>query len=305
MEQQATRRKKQAAAVLSIISNSILIVIKLAAGLFTGSIALLSEAIHSFLDLGASTIAWVAVSRSGKPADAEHPYGHGKIENLTAAIEGLLILLGAGFIIFEALRRLEAPELLEHPEIGIVVMGISIVVNLVVSKRLRDVARETNSPALEGDAAHLHADIFTSVGVLLGFIVALFTDVAWLDPAIALALCGVIIWSGTRLMYHASKALVDESLPDEEHQQVEHVVASFADRGVRGFHKIRSRMAGSQRLVDLHVQFTDTMTLREAHSLAHEIQHRIQAELHETDVLIHLEPEEIRTTDKEHPSNRG
>jgi cation diffusion facilitator family transporter len=170
-------------------------------------------------------------------------------------------------------------------------MSISIVINLVVSKRLRDVANETNSPALEGDAAHLHADIFTSFGVLLGLIATVFTDAAWLDPAIALTLCAVIIWSGIRLMHHASKALVDESLPQEEHQRVERIVGSFSDRGVSGFHKIRSRKAGSQRLVDLHVQFTDTMTLREAHSLAHDIQHRIQAELHETDVLIHLEPE--------------
>src|SRR5690242_7162854 len=160
-------RSKSGAAALSIASNALLIVIKLAAGAITGSIAILTEAIHSLIDLVASIVAFVSVRKAGEPADADHPYGHEKVENLAATIEGLLILLGAAIIVYEATHRLVVGASVDSLGIGIAVMGFSVAANLAVSTVLYRQARIHESAALEGDAAHLRTDAMTSAGVLI------------------------------------------------------------------------------------------------------------------------------------------
>ena len=162
--------RKTRAAGLSIVSNSLLIVLKVAAGILTGSIALITEAIHSAVDLVASVVAYFSVRKADQPADEDHLYGHEKVENLAAALEGVLIVLGAAVIIFESVRRLGDPPHLESLGIGIAVIAFSVVVNLAVSTWLYRQARATDSPALEGDAAHLRTDAMTSTGVLIGLI---------------------------------------------------------------------------------------------------------------------------------------
>ena len=163
-------RTKSRAAGLSIVSNSTLIAIKLAAGAITGSIAIITEAVHSLIDLVASVIAFISVRKADEPADEEHPYGHEKVENLAANIEGILILVGAAVIVYEATHRLVAGSAVESLGVGIAVMGFSVVANLVVSANLYRQARIHESPALEGDAAHLRTDAMTSVGVLVGLL---------------------------------------------------------------------------------------------------------------------------------------
>jgi cation diffusion facilitator family transporter len=284
---------KTRAAALSIGSNCLLIALKLAAGAITGSVAIITEAMHSSIDLIASIVAFVSVRQADKPADEDHPYGHEKIENLAAAIEALLILVGSGVIVYESVRRLATSHTeVESLGIGMAVIAASIVVNVVVSGFLARRARETDSPALEADAAHLRTDAATSAGVLVGLAIVQITGQTWLDPVIALVVAVAIVTAGVRLLMRASRVLVDEALPQEELDAVRDAIAAFGPYGVRGYHKLRARRAGSRRYVDLHVQFTSGTTLENAHTTAHELQNAIQARLRGADVLIHLEPEE-------------
>ena len=282
---------KTRAAALSIASNALLIALKLVAAALTGSVAILTEAMHSSIDLIASFVAYFSVRTADKPADAEHPYGHDKIENLAAAIEALLILVGSGVIIFESVRRLSDGAEVHSLGIGIAVIAFSIVANVVVSTVLARRARETESPALEGDAAHLRTDAATSAAVLVGLIVVQFTGVTWLDPIIALVVAAAIVTAGVRLLARASRVLVDEALPAEELDAVKATIEEFGPRGVCGFHKLRARRAGSRRYIDLHVQFIGGTTLEAAHATAHDLQDAIRQRLRGADVLIHLEPE--------------
>lgn len=283
---------KTRAAALSIASNAILIALKLAAGALTGSVAILTEAMHSSIDLIASFVAYFSVREADKPADAEHPYGHAKIENLAAAIEAMLILVGSGVIIYAAARSLANGPEVHSLGIGIGVIGISIVANVVVSTLIARRARETDSPALEGDAAHLRTDAATSGAVLLGLVVVQLTGATWLDPVIALVVAAAIVFAGVRLLARASRVLVDEALPPQELDAVRDAIAEFGPRGVCGYHKLRARRAGSRRYVDLHVQFTSGTTLEDAHATAHALQDGIRERLRGADVLIHLEPED-------------
>lgn len=282
---------KTRAAGLSIVSNAILIALKLAAAAITGSVAILTEAMHSSVDLVASIVAYVSVRTADKPADSDHPYGHDKFENLAAAIEALLILVGAGVIVFESVRRLSSGAEVHALGIGIAVIAFSVVANVGVSTFLARRARETDSPALEGDAAHLRTDAATSAAVLAGLVVVELTGAAWLDPVIALAVAAAIVYAGIRLLERASRVLVDEALPPDELDAVRDAIAQFAPRGVCGYHKLRARRAGSRRYVDLHVQFVRGTTLEAAHETAHRLQDAIRGRLRGADVLIHLEPE--------------
>jgi cation diffusion facilitator family transporter len=283
---------KTRAAALSIASNAILIALKLAAGALTGSVAILTEAMHSSIDLIASFVAYFSVREADKPADAEHPYGHAKIENLAAAIEAMLILVGSGVIIYAAVRSLANGPEVHSLGVGIGVIGISIVANVTVSTVIARRARETDSPALEGDAAHLRTDAATSGAVLLGLVIVQLTGATWLDPVIALTVAAAIVYAGVRLLARASRVLVDEALPPEELDAVRDAIAAFGPRGVCGYHKLRARRAGSRRYVDLHVQFTSGTTLEAAHETAHALQDAIRERLRGADVLIHLEPED-------------
>ncbi len=282
---------KTRAAALSIASNTILIALKLAAGAITGSVAILTEAMHSSIDLIASFVAYFSVREADKPADAEHPYGHAKIENLAAAIEAMLILVGSGVIIYAAVRSLANGSEVHSLGIGIGVIGFSLVANIVVSTVIARRARETDSPALEGDAAHLRTDAATSGAVLIGLVLVQVTGATWLDPVIALVVAAAIVFAGVRLLARASRVLVDEALPPQELDAVRGAIADFGPRGVCGYHKLRARRAGSRRYVDLHVQFSAGTTLEDAHATAHALQDAIRERLRGADVLIHLEPE--------------
>jgi cation diffusion facilitator family transporter len=284
-----TPRKRRAAA-LSIASNAALIVLKLVAGVVTGSVAIVTEAVHSGIDLIASVIAYVSVRKAGEPADELHRYGHEKIENLAAAIEGMLILVGSGIIVFESLRRLIRGGTVEHLGFGIAVVAFSAVANLIVSTLIARTARATASPALEGDAAHLRTDAYTSLAVLAGLALVQVTGAEWLDPVVALLVAGAIVTAGVRLLTGSSRVLVDEALPEEERAAIHAEVVAFGDRGVVGYHQLRTRRAGARRYVDLHLQFEAGTSLEQAHEIAHEIQDEIAARLDGADVLIHLEP---------------
>ena len=284
-------RTKSGAAALSIASNATLIALKLAAGAITGSIAILTEAVHSLIDLVASVVAFVSVRKADEPADAEHPYGHEKVESLAAAIEGMLILIGAGIIVFEATRRLVTGAEVERLGVGIAVMGFSVLANLAVSRVLYRQARAHDSPALEGDAAHLRADALTSVGVLLGLALVEVTGAVAFDSITALLVAAAIVVAGIRIIRRSSGILVDEALPPDEMDRIEAAIAAARTPEVAGYHKLRARRAGSRRHIDLHVQYHSGTSLERAHELAHDMRDSIEGAIPRSDVLIHVEPE--------------
>jgi cation diffusion facilitator family transporter len=279
-------------AALSVCSNSVLILLKVIAGTITGSVAILTEAVHSSIDLVASVVAFFSVRKADEPADESHRYGHEKVENLAAAIEGILILVGSAAIAFEAIRHLVVGEHVQSLGVGIAVVAFSLVANVVVSWAIGRNARSTGSAALEGDAAHLRTDALTSLAVLVGLTLVHLTGAQWLDPAVALAVSGAIVVTGIRLLSRSGRVLVDESLPAEEVAEIRGAVEEFASRGVVGYHELRTRRAGSRRYVDLHVQFRGGTSLEAAHQTAHELQDVIGARLGGADVLIHLEPQD-------------
>src|SRR3954453_13163857 len=246
-------RRKTRAAALSIASNSLLIALKIVAGVVTGSVAILTEAAHSSIDLLASLIAFFSLRKAAEPADATHPYGHAKMENLAAAIEAMLILVGAGVIVYESVHRLATGAQVDKIGLGIAVIGLSAIANFAVSRYLYREARATDSPALEGDAAHLRTDAWTSVGVLFGLTMVAITGVDELDAVTALVVAGAIVAAGVRLVTSSSRVLVDEALPVTELDAVREVLGRHEGGEVIGFHALRARRAGSRRYIDLHV----------------------------------------------------
>lgn len=282
---------KSGAAALSIASNSLLIALKLAAGAITGSIAIITEAIHSLIDLVASVIAFISVRKADEPADEEHPYGHEKVENLAATIEGILILVGAAVIVYEATHRLVVGSSVESLGVGIAVMGISVLANFAVSTVLSRQARAHDSAALEGDAAHLRTDALTSIGVLVGLALVQITGAAAFDSITALVVAAAIVWAGLAIIRRSSGVLVDEALPSAEMDKIEAAIAAARTPEVAGYHRLRARRAGRRRHIDFHVQYRAGTSLERAHELAHEMRDSIEAEIPQAEVLIHAEPE--------------
>jgi len=288
-------RTKTGAATLSVASNSVLIALKIAAGAITGSIAIITEALHSAIDLMASVVALISVRKADEPADAEHPYGHERVENLAAAIEGMLILVGAGVIVYEATRRLAEGEagMLSDLGVGIAVVAFSAVVNACISLFLRRRARELSSPALEGDAAHLGTDALTSVGVLVGLALVEITGEPAFDAIAALCVAAAIVYSGIRILTRSGRVLVDEAPPAEDLDRIEAVIADQRENApeIAGYHKLRARRSGAHLHIDLHLQFQSGTSLERAHSQAHSLRDAIEAEFPRAEVLIHTEPE--------------
>ncbi len=283
---------KQRTAVLSVVSNTALILLKVVAGTLTGSVAILTEAMHSSIDLIASVVAYVSVRIADEPADERHSYGHVKVENLAAAFEALLILVGSAVIAFEAVRRLITGGRTHTLGLGIAVIAFSAVANLVVSAVIGRVGRRTASPALQGDAAHLRTDAISSLAVLVALVLVKATGAQWIDPVAALVVASSIVVTGIRLLVRSGEVLVDQALPAGEMETIVQVIQTFPDGAVLGFHQLRTRRGGSQRYVDVHLQFRHGTSLEQAHRTAHELQDKIADALGGADVLIHLEPED-------------
>ena len=281
------RRKRQAAG-LSILSNSFLVAAKLIVGIVSGSVSVLSEAIHSATDLIASLIAFFSVRASDEPPDAEHPYGHGKIEGVSGLVEALLIFVAAFYIVYEAVAKLFSHARTPQLDAALIVMAVSAIANFFLSRHLRRVASETDSLALEADGEHLQTDVLTSAGVFIGLALARFTRLAWLDPVTGLAVALLIVHTAYRLTRHSMKPLLDARLPAEEEERIKKILNN--DLRVLGYHKLRTRKSGSQRHADVHVLIDDDCTLVQAHDLTEELEDGIRKVLPDTHINIHIEP---------------
>lgn len=277
---------KTKTARLSVMSNSLLIIMKLAVGLLTRSVSIISEAIHSSMDLIAAVIAFSAVKISGTPADERHPYGHGKIENVSGVIEAVLIFVAAGWIIFEAVKKLLHPEEPGVLGLGILVMAVSAVINAFVSRRLYKVARLSDSVALEADALHLKTDVITSAGVALGLALMWLTGWYILDPVIALLVALLIIYESWMLLRKAFFPLLDTALSVEELAKLNEILEELDV----SYHDLRTRAAGHQRFVEFHLDVPPQDTIDTIHRQCDIIEERIGLEFRDVRVVIHPEP---------------
>ena len=282
-------KTKTSAAGLSVISNTLLILLKVVAGILSGSVSVIAEAIHSGIDLVAAGIAFISLRIAGRPADAEHPFGHGKVENISGTIEAGLIFVAAAFISYAAIDRIITGAVVEYLIIGIAVMAVSVVANILVSRHLLRIARETDSIALEADARHLTTDVYTSLGVLAGLVVVQITGLNILDPIIALAVALFILRAAYNVIRRAFPPLVDVKLPEDEEALVASSIREHLGELV-GFHQLRTRKAGSERYIDLHLVMAKNASLEEAHRLCDHLEEDIKSKLLNASVTIHVEP---------------
>lgn len=273
---------------LSIYSNSTLIVLKLIVGLLSGSVSIISEAIHSTMDLLAAVIAFFSVKISEKAADERHPYGHGKFENVSGVIESLLIFVAAIWIIIEGAKKLIHPAGIESIGIGFIVMFISAFINHLVSRKLYKVAKAEDSIALEADALHLKADVYTSLGVGVGLLLIWITGLNYLDPVVAILVAIFILKEAFELLKSAFSPLLDIRLSDEEICIITSQINKY-NSNLCDFHNLRTRKSGKTKYVDLHLVLPQNMSIKEAHDLCDIIEEDIEKLLKNIEVLIHLE----------------
>ena len=280
---------KTKAANLSIISNGLIILFKLIAGIITGSMCIISEAIHSLSDFLASVLTLFAVKRSSEPADKDHPFGHGKYEDISGFFEGVLILLASFYIIWESCKKIITHGTLEFNSTpGIVVMLIAIAANLLVSSYLFDVEKKNDSVALKADAQHLSTDVYSSLGVLIGLILIKITGITLLDPLIAILVALIILKTGISIIKETLNDLLDRTLPDDDIKIIENIINDC--KNIYGFKNLKSRKSGSTRDIDITLLCEESMPIKECHEICDILEAKIQKVLPNTLITIHCEP---------------
>jgi len=277
--------KKVSVARLSVLSNTFLILLKFIAGIMSGSVSIISEAIHSMMDLLAAIIAFFSVRVSDNPPDEKHPYGHGKYENISGVIEAVLIFIAAGWIIYEAVKKILNPSDIEQIGIGFAVMSVSAIVNILVSHKLYKVAKETGSVALEADALHLKTDVYTSIGVAIGLGLIYFTGLYWLDPIVAIAVACLIIKESYSLLKRAYSPLLDVSLSESEQNVIKEIILESGYE----YHDLRTRKSGNQQFADFHLIMPGDITLEEAHNQCDILEEKLQNRIPGIMINIHTE----------------
>lgn len=278
-------RKKINTARLSIFSNTFLILAKLVVGIITGSVSIISEAIHSVMDLLAAIVAFFSVKISDNPPDKEHPYGHAKVENVSGVVEALLIFIAAGWIIYEAVLKIKDDSPVESLGLGFAVMMVSAIINILVSRRLYKVARETGSIALEADALHLKTDVYTSFGVAIGMLLIWITKFHFLDAMIAILVALLILKEAILLLKKAFSPLLDAAITKEDIEIIENYLNSNNFK----FHNLRTRKAGNQKFIDFHLELHESTSVKDAHTICDSIEQNIKNQIPHSEITIHVE----------------
>ncbi len=273
-----------------MLSSSVFILLKILVFVKSGSISVLAETFHSGADLIGSTLAMLSVRFADNPPDDEHTYGHGKFENMSGMVIAIMILVAGIATVHEALQHLTNPHPLNAPFAAIIVMGASAVVNTIISRYLLKVGKETDSPALTADGHHLQTDIITSVSVFVSLLLIAFTHAYWIDAVAALIVSVFIFWIGVQIARDSMLMLSDAALPPDEETVLRHVLE--ADERVLGYHKLRTRKAGSHRHIDVHVMIADTHTFVQAHDITEELEEQLRGALPNLHPIIHIEPYE-------------
>lgn len=284
--------EKKLVAGLSITSNAIIIILKLIAGSISGSISIISEAIHSMSDFLASVLTFFAVMKSSEPADKTHPFGHGKYEDMSGFIEGGLIIFAGMFIIWEACKKLFFHQTIEvDTSLGIAVMLFAVVANIIVSTYLFKVAKKSDSVSLHADGEHLRTDVYSSLGVLLGLVLIKLTGVAILDPIIAILVAIFVLKAGFEISKETLNNLLDGTLPIEDIETIKEIIKTYNNSCLRGFKNLKARRSGPLKDIEITMLFPKDMTISECHKICDEIESLLKQHLGNCDILIHAEPD--------------
>jgi len=278
-----------AAARLSVLTALGLAILKLITGILTGSLAVLTSAIDSLLDILMSGINLMAIHHAEQPADERHPYGHGKFESLATIFQALVIAVSGCWIIYEAVQRMIEASPIKQTGIGIIVMSISTVASFMISRHLRRVAKETDSSALKADSLHFSMDVYTNLALLIGLILISRFNLPWLDPVMSLMVAIYILIESLRLLRQAMRDILDEQLPEVVRLEIESLINDHKHE-IFGYHNLRTRRAGSQKLIDFHLTVCKHLSVEEAHDITDYIEKKIGDEITGTDVTIHVEP---------------
>ena len=288
MDASSGQLQKSRAAAASLAFNLLSTVLKLVAAILTGSVALLSEAVHSLTDVIASTIAFFSVKAAAAPPDEEHQYGHGKIESLAGFGESVLLLVIVVYIGYQSMDHLMHGSKIQQLDLGIAVMGASAIGAMLVGRYVSGIGKASKSLALQSNGQHLYVDAITSAGVLAALIITAVTGWEQADAVVALVLAAWIGFNAFGLSRKAFDQLIDRRLPDEEVEVIRKLVANHPE--ILNCHRLRTRLSGVDRYIDMHIVVPNQLTVVEAHELADRLEHQIAAELAPATVVIHVDP---------------
>ncbi|GGL62122.1 cation diffusion facilitator family transporter [Sporolactobacillus putidus] len=280
-------------ALLSVLSNALIVLLKIIVGIYTGSIAVLSEAIHSSIDLMASAITFFSVRLSNRPADKIHPYGHGKVENISGTIETLLIFVAGIWIIYECANKLVRLEPVQLPLLGVLVMLLGAALNFFVSGIIRKSAERTHSVAMKSNAFHLVTDVYTSLGVAAGLLLAGLTGWSFFDPAIGIVLAFFIMFEAAKLIRESFPPLMDARLLPKEERRIRRIIESHQKEYIE-FHNFRTRRSGHDVYIEFHLVVPSHLEIDTVDELCDRMEDDIKKEIPNAQILIHSEPEHER-----------
>ena len=288
-------------AALSIATALVTIALKFAAAYVTGSVGLLSDAVEGVVNLLAAIMAFIVLTYAAEAPDREHNFGHEKAEFFSSGIEGALIFVAAGAIVWTAVPRLLNPRALEEMGIGLAIAGLAAAANAACAWTMLRGARDHRSITLEADARHLLTDVWTTAGVVVGVLLTHYTGLLWLDPIVAIAVAIHILWTGWELMHRSFQGLMDEAIPADDRAKIVGVLDALRSRGF-DYHELRTRTAGARGFVDVHILVPGTMSVQDGHNLVEGLEKEVQLLLPHVEMLTHLEPiEDPRSfTDETH-----
>ena len=285
-------KEKKLAAGLSITSNAIIIILKFIAGGISGSISIISEAIHSLSDFLASVLTFFAVIKSSEPAYTNHPFGHGKYEDMSGFIEGGLIIFAGIYIIWEACKKVFFHQTVEvDTTLGIAVMLFAVVANIFVSSYLFRVAKKSDSVSLHADGEHLRTDVYSSLGVLFGLVLIKITGIALLDPLIAVLVAIFVLKAGFEISKETLNNLLDGALPSEDIEAIKTIINSYNNECLKGYKNLKARRSGPSKDIEITMLFPENMTISACHKICDDVESLIQQKLGNCNILIHAEPE--------------
>ncbi|WP_163340097.1 cation diffusion facilitator family transporter [Desulfopila sp. IMCC35008] len=281
--------KKLFAAKLSITTALSLAILKFITGIMTGSMAVLSSAIDSVLDILMSAVNFLAIRHAEQPADDSHAYGHGKFETMAALVQALIIGGSGVWILIESINRLitgSEPQKLGN---GIVVLAVSVVASWLISRYLVKVALETDSPALQADSLHFAMDVYTNLALAGGLVLMYFFDIPWLDGLLSILVSCYIMSESYKLIRQAMKDVLDEQIPKAERNSIENIIRN---QGCDQWncHDLRTRKSGSHRIIDFHLTVCKNLTVDSSHGITEMLEEKIEDELPNSDIIIHIEP---------------
>lgn len=285
------KHSKRGAAVIALITVLGLFALKLVVGWITGSISIFAQMADSFLDILSVALTFIAIIMATKPADSGHPFGHGKLENLSAVVQAVFILIAAGTLIYSAVQRIINGAVIEMTQAGMAVMALSAATSLALSRYLKGVARDTDSPALEAIMRNISADVYSATGVLIGLTVIFISDgrLAMVDPVLAILVSLVILKSGFDVIKGSFGGLIDARLPESEESRIKQIILSHNTQLV-GMHALRSRKSGSMRYVDLHLVMPGDASVEQSHKVCDHLETDLKNSLPNLNVTIHVEP---------------